>query len=140
MDGNNTVQELNDAILEANVEVGDVVETGGLDLIAKQKEAPDLVDFYAKNYQMYIHTFCNYVDRMPLKSLRRVVKAIAKFPLEVDDFKPQGVGAGKELEKQSFGVGNQVFTAKYMMVSLVKLNEALEEQNKQIKEQGETNG
>ncbi len=125
MDGNNlSVSDLQ----ETTVEAGDTVVSEDLELSVKKKEDPSLLDFYAKNYQMYIMTFCNYVDRLPLKGLRRVIKTIAKYPLETETFKHRS-----EEEKQAFGVGNQVFTAKYMMVSLLKINEAMELEQEQLK-------
>lgn len=128
MDGNNQVviDEVAD-LRETSIEAGDTVISGDLELSSKPKEDPSLLDFYAKNYQMYIFTFSNYVDRLSLKGLRRVIKAIAKFPLEIEEFKHR-----TEEEKQTFGVGNQVFTAKYMMVALTKINEAIELENEQL--------
>lgn len=115
---------------ESVVEAGDTVIGGDLELSAQKKEDPSLLDYYAKNYQMYIITFCNYVDRLSLKGLRRVIKTIAKYPLETETFKHRS-----EEEKQAFGVGNQVFTAKYMMISLMKLNEAIEQESKALEKE-----
>lgn len=138
MDGNNIeVVDLQESIIEA----GDTVVSEDLTLNAKAKQEESILDKHARNYATLIHPFCNYVDRMSLKSLRRVVKALAKYPLEMDEFRPQGASdKDRQAEKMAFGTGHAIFTSKYMMTTIVKLMEDVERANKEIEQQTNIEG
>lgn len=141
-DGNNLAQSIPDNIQElqeTTVEAGDTVVGGDVELKAEKREET-ILDKHARNYSTLIHPFSNYVDRMSLKSLRRVLKALIKYPFEMAEFRPQGTGADRELEKMAFGTGHAVLTSKYMMVTITQVLADFEKTSKELDEKQTNEG
>lgn len=99
------------------------------------------MEFNSKFFKMYNIQFCNLMDRLPKKSVARVVKRLVAYPLET----PENMTWTTKQEKDAFLIGNQLIEVKYLMFKYVMSEQITKETMEKLKadtqaKEGVTNG
>jgi hypothetical protein len=81
------------------------------------------MEFNSKFFKMYSIQFDNMMNSLSLKSARRVIKRLIKYPLET----PSEMVWQSKKEQDAFLIGNQLLEVKYLMFKYI-LNEKLQKE------------
>lgn len=113
-------EEMKEQLLEGNAEL----LSKNVDDMIKLGSAPE--DVAAYHFQKFLPLYMIYIDKLPLRALRRMCKSLVAYPLE--DLKHKHT---TDLEKEALLLGEKLLESKYIMF-MTNLNQmVMDEQNKQ---------
>lgn len=68
-------------------------------------------DVAAQLFALYHPLFTQHVAKLSNRQLRRLINALVKFPVEMENYAPT-----KEVEKNAFLIGDRLLQSKYVMM------------------------
>jgi len=101
-------------------------------------------DVAAQLFQLYHPMFTNIVAKLSNKQLRRVINALIKYPIEMENYKPKD-----ENENNAYLIGDRLLQSKYVMMiftaqdamNQMKVEDVVQQTTETNNEpKGETNG